>query len=84
MSVKFSGWISLEDLWFVSTTNVRDSSRIDDKVFDSDIVEIDFEWTFLRSGLINDDEVESKGDFLMRIECGEYSGDGLSPVGKPN
>ena len=81
MEEEFSSWVSLKDLFLLSTTNIGDSSSVNDKILNSHIIEVDFKGIFLRSSLINNYNIESKGNGLMGFDSSKDSGNDLTPVG---
>lgn len=80
MSKELGSWVGLKDLFLFSSTNIRNSSSVDDEILNSNIVEIDFEGIFLRGGLINYKKVKSERDGLMGFQRGENSGYNFTSV----
>jgi hypothetical protein len=58
MCEELGGWVGLEDFFIGATTNARDSNRVDEQVFNPDVIDKDLEDTFLSFGLIDDHDVK--------------------------
>ena len=65
MSKEFGSGISLEDFSVSTTTNTGYSNSINEKVLDSDVINKNLKYTFLRPTLVYDHNVKSKRNGLV-------------------